>query len=350
MLPRNLPLVLYMEGALTGPSGKMGFGVLRYSPNPIVAVIDSTQAGRDASEFGPWRSCPIVSTLEEAKALGAKAMVLGIAPSGGLIPPIWYPDLDRAVANGLGLVNGLHDFLAPRYPQLPQEPTTDGPFIWDIRHEPSGLAPGTGAAADLPCRRLLMVGTDMAVGKMTAGLEIYRTAKESGIKTAFVATGQIGITVTGAGVPLDAVRVDFAAGAIERETIRAAEEVGPEGLVIIEGQGSLAHPGSTANLALLRGACPTHLILCMRAGQKTIRSLEHIKIPPLGDLCRLYEALAAGAGAFPRPVTVAVAVNTADLDDAEAERAIRAVEEELGLPAIDPVREGCERLVAAAMG
>ncbi|RYG44788.1 DUF1611 domain-containing protein, partial [bacterium] len=207
MLPRNLPLVLYMEGALTGPSGKMGFGVLRYSPNPIVAVMDSTQAGRDASEFGPWRSCPVVATLEEAKALGAKVMVLGIAPSGGLVPPVWYPDLDHAVAEGLGLVNGLHDFLAPRYPHLPEEPTEDGPFVWDIRHEPTGLAPGTGAAADLPCRRLLMVGTDMAVGKMTAGLEIYRIAKEAGISTAFVATGQIGITVTGAGVPLDAVRV-----------------------------------------------------------------------------------------------------------------------------------------------
>ncbi|RYG40834.1 DUF1611 domain-containing protein, partial [bacterium] len=138
-------------------------------------------------------------------------------------------------------------------------------------------------------------------------------------------------------------------GAVERETLRAAEEAGPEGLVVIEGQGSLAHPGSTATLPLLRGSCPTHLILCMRAGQRTIRSMEHIKIPPLGDLCRLYEDLGAGAGAFPRPTTVAVAVNTADLDEAEAERVVKSIEDELGLPAVDPVRHGAERLVAAAM-
>ncbi|CAN5685436.1 DUF1611 domain-containing protein [soil metagenome] len=350
MLPRELPLAIYMEDAMSGPSGKMGFGVLRYSPNPVVAVIDSTQTGRDAAEFGPWRSCPIVSGLEEAKGLGAKVLVLGIAPSGGLIPEIWYPDLDRAVAYGLGLVNGLHDSLSPRYPDLPDMPTADGPFVWDIRREPAGLAPGTGAAASLPCRRLLLVGTDMAVGKMTAGLEIHRLALETGVRSEFVATGQIGITVTGTGVPLDAIRVDFSTGAVEREVLRAGAEVGPDGLVIIEGQGSLVHPGSTATLPLLRGGCPTHLILCLRAGQTTLRDYSRIALPPLGALCRLYEDLAEGAGAFPRPKTVAAAVNTSHLDDEEAERAVRAVEAELGLPAVDPVRHGAERLVRAVMG
>lgn len=349
MLPRNLPLALYMEDALTGPSGKMGFGVLRYSPNPVVAVIDSTQKGRDAAEFGPWCSCPVVSNLEEAKSLGAKVLVLGIAPSGGLIPDAWYPEIDGAVANGLGIVNGLHDFLFTRYPDLPTMPVENGPFVWDIRREPEGLAPGTGAAADLPCRRLLLVGTDMAVGKMTVGLEIHRLAQELGIPSGFVATGQIGITVTGAGVPLDAIRVDFSTGAIERETLRAGTEVGPEGLVVIEGQGSLAHPSSTATLPLLRGGCPTHLILCVRAGQTTIRSFSHIAIPPLGALCRLYEDLAEGAGAFSRPKTVAVAVNTSHLDDEAADRAVRELEAELGLPAADPIRHGTERLLRAVM-
>ena len=312
------------------PSGKMGVGVLRYSSNPITCVVDSQTAGRDLfAETGVERDVPIVATVEEAISLGAKAFVLGIAPGGGLIPPAWMPTIDRAVAGGMTVVNGLHDKLAPRY----------GDRVWDIRTEPEGLTPGTGAAGKSMNRRVLMVGTDMAVGKMTAGLELW---KALGPGAAFVATGQIGITVTGAGVPLDAIRVDFSAGAIERETMRnAAAEV-----VVIEGQGSILHPGSTATLALFRGAMPTHLVLCARAGQTHLQGLE-VAIPPLDRLMRLYEEIGEACGSFARPATVGVALNTSDLEDAAARAACDSVERELGIPCDDPVRHGAKRLAAA---
>lgn len=340
VLDPRAPLALYMEGSLTGRSGKMGFGVLRYSPNPVVAVVDSTQAGRDASEFGPWRSCPVVATIEEARAIGATTLVLGIAPLGGMIPAAWYADLDKAVDLGMGLVNGLHDKLGPRYAGK----TIPGQIIWDLRQEPPGLSSGTGAAAKLPGVRLLLVGTDMAVGKMTAGLEIYRAALADGISAAFVATGQIGITITGAGVPLDAIRVDFASGAIEREVVRASEKGAR--LIVVEGQGSLVHPGSTANLPLLRGACPTHLILCARAGQTYLREATHIAIPPLRSLISLYERLGEAVGAFARPKTVAVALNTSGLTPAQAEAASRETSDATALPCFDPIRDGAEGLLA----
>jgi uncharacterized NAD-dependent epimerase/dehydratase family protein len=342
MLRRDQKLAIYMEGAVLGFGGKMGFGVLRYSPNPIVCVIDSQTAGRDMKEAaGMPRTCPIVATVEEAVALGAEVVVLGIAPPGGLIPTAWYPVIDRSVELGLSIVNGLHDLVGPRYPNLPA-----GQWAWDIRVEPEGLKPGTGAAARLTNRRVLLIGTDMAIGKMTAGLEVYRVARERGVKAEFVATGQIGITITGSGVPLDAVRVDFAAGAIEREVLgyREAE------LVIVEGQGSLGHPGSTANLALLRGSMPTHLILCHRAGQTTLTTMAHVPIAPLADLIRLYEDLASACGLFPRPVTVGVALNTGHVaSDEEATAACAEIEQEIGLPCIDPVRHGPGRLIDGLM-
>ena len=342
MLRRDQKLAIFMEGAVFGYGGKMGFGILRYSPNPVVCVIDSQTAGQDIKDIaGVPRSCPIVASVEDAIALGAEVFVLGIAPPGGLIPSPWFHSIDQAVEKGLCVINGLHDLLGPRYPTL-----GDDQWIWDIRIEPADLKPGTGQASTLPNRRVLLVGTDMAVGKMTAGLEIYRTARERGIQAEFVATGQIGITITGAGVPLDAIRVDFSTGSIEREVMRYREA----DLIIVEGQGSLGHPGSTATLPLLRGSMPTHLVLCHRAGQKSLTTLSHVPIAPLGDLIRLYEDLATVSGLFPRPTTVGVALNTAHIaSNSEAIHACRDLEQELGLPCVDPVRHGTQILVDRLM-
>lgn len=341
MLRRDQKLALYLEGNLAGENAKMGIGILRYSPNQVACVIDSTQAGKDVQDIvlSP-RSCPVVATVDEAKAMGADVMVLGIAPPGGLIPAAWYADLDRAVELGMSLVNGLHDLLGLRYPSLPQ-----GQWVWDIRIEPKGLQPGEGRTRHLNNRRVLMIGTDMAIGKMTAGLEINRAARERGIRSEFVATGQIGITIMGTGIPLDAIRVDFASGAVEREVLGFADAE----LVIVEGQGALLHPGSTSTLPLLRGSCATHMVLCHRAGQLGLRRLTEYKLPPMLDYIRLYEDLGETGGAFPRPVCVAIALNTMDFDDAGALEHCRALEAETGLPCVDPIRHGAERLVDAVM-
>lgn len=345
MLERDQPLAIYMQGAVTSNIGKMGSGILRYSPQPIACVIDTEYAGRDVSEvMDSPRSAPIVATVEEAIGLGAKVLVLGIAPQGGLIPAEWNPVIDEAVARGLSVVNGLHDLLAPKYQIL-----QNGQWIWDIRVEPEGIGVASGAARHLKNKRVLMIGTDMAIGKMTAGLEIYRRLRERGVSTEFVATGQIGITVTGKGIPLDAIRVDYACGAVEKSVLEASRPT-PDTLtevVIVEGQGALCHPGSTANLPLLRGSQPTHLILCHKAGQTHLQKQPDIEIPPLGDYIRLYEDLASAAGAFPRPVTIGVALNTSHLDEIEAARAMAQIEREIGLMAVDPIRFGPDRLVNA---
>ncbi len=343
LLDPTLPLALYMEASTRQPAGKMGFGLLRYSPNPIACVIDSEAAGRDAREVTRIpRSAPIVATLAEARALGAEVLVLGIAPPGGRVPEAWWGVIDEAVGLGLSIVNGLHDRLAPRHPAL-----RPGQRIWDMRVEPEGLTVATGAAARLPNRRVVFVGSDMAIGKMSAALEVLRAARARGIDAAFVATGQIGIAIAGRGVALDAVRLDYACGAIEREVLACADAA----LVLVEGQGSLVHPASTATLPLLRGAMPTHLVLCHRAGQRTLARIPEIAIPPLAELARLYEDLAASCRTFPRPRTAAIALNTFHLeDDAAAKRAARALEDETGLPCCDPVRHGAGRLLDALGG
>ncbi len=341
MLSDGARLALFMEGALGDGTGKMGYGVLRYSPHEVVCVIDSNHAGKNVQDVVKTpRSAPVVGTVEEAKAMGADVMILGIAPPGGLIPEPWYPLLDRAVDVGFSLVNGLHDLLGPRYPDL-----GSGQFVWDIRLEPKGIGNGTGAARLMENRRVLLVGSDMAVGKMTAGLELQKSAIESGIKADFVATGQIGILITGKGVPLDAVRVDFASGAIEREVVACDGE-----MVIIEGQGSLIHPGSTSPLPLMRGSMPTHLILCHRAGMKNLPRVPWVEVPEIMRLVKLNEDLAEAGGVFPRPQTAAIALNTGHIDsDEEAREAVDKLAQETGLTVCDPIRDGASLLVEAVM-
>lgn len=338
MLKPNQTLAIFMENAVLDSAGKMGFGVLRYSQNPIACVIDSSVAGQSLRELtGITRDVPIVASVQEAVALGAEVLVLGIAPPGGSIPDDWYPIIDAAVGNGMSVINGLHDHLGPRYPSL-----REGQWMWDVRVEPEDIGVGFGDAAAMTNKRVLFIGTDMAVGKMTAGLELYRALIERGTRVGFVATGQIGITITGSGIPLDAIRVDFASGAVEKAVLSHSEAE----VVIIEGQGALIHPGSTANLPLMRGSMPTHFILCHRAGARTLERRPGIMIPPLGDYIRMYEDLASACGSFPRPETLGVCLNTSKIgSDEDALSECNRISEELGLPVTDPIRFGIQPLV-----
>lgn len=341
MLEPSQPIALFAEATMGSLNAKMAEGILRYGSNPVVAVIDSTQTGKRVRDLCTIDSdVPIVGSLAKAQALGAQVLVLGTAPSGGRLPQEWVSVLEQAVAEGMSLVNGMHDRLHPMF----ESRLRAGQWVWDLR-VPQGDAPriGMARAAGLNNTRVLMVGTDMAIGKMTAGLELTRSLQDMGSDAAFLATGQTGIAITGRGIPLDAIRVDHAGGAVERLVLEAADHE----IVVVEGQGSLLHPGSTATLPLMRGSCATHLILCHRAGMETLIDATHVRIPPLAQVIALNEALARAAGALTPARVVAIALNTARLSPDKAEAAIKATEDETGLPATDPLRHGAGTLARA---
>lgn len=184
----------------------------------------------------------------------------------------------------------------------------------------------------------------MAVGKMSTSLEIYRAAQTRGIKTEFVATGQGGLAIVGQGIALDAVRVDFAAGAVEKIVMELGQQCD---LLLVEGQGSLIHPGSTATLPLIRGTQPTGLILVHRAGQKHIYNLPQILIPPLPEVIQLYEAIASVGDTFGTVKVKAVALNTFHLDEEAAKIAIQETQQLTGLPCTDAIRFNANYLLDA---
>ena len=367
MLSAAAPVVLLLHHGLDNLGGKTGLTLLRYRSGPILAVIDPDHAGGCLREItGIDRAVPVVASMAQALPLltsapssradggepgTAAVAVVGLAPAGGRLDEGVRADLEIALQAGLCLASGLHTRLGddPHLAALVQP----GRWIWDLRQEPAELPVASALAASLPGRRWLAVGSDMSVGKMSACLELQAAATSRGLDARFVGTGQAGILISGRGVALDAVRVDYAAGAVERAVLDAAEAAGPETLVLVEGQGSFCHPGSSATLPLLRGSQPTALLLVHRAGQVTIRNHPQIPLPPLNELITTLEAMAALArpqgAAVPPPRVRAIALNTGHLGADAAAEALAATAALTGLPCHDPVRAGGGSLLEALL-
>lgn len=338
-------LAILLHDGIRGIQGKTGLALLRYSESPIVAAIDQQCAGESLPALtGIAREVPIVATLTQALAYAPDVLAIGIAPSGGVLPDDWQQEIKQAVTAGLSIINGLHTPLST-VPEL-RDSLQSGQWIWDVRQEPLNLTIGSGKARSLACQRVLTVGTDMGVGKMSTSLELNSAALRRGLRSKFLATGQAGLMIAGDGVPLDAVRVDFAAGAVEQLVMRFGNDYD---VLHIEGQGSLLHPGSTATLPLIRGTQPTQMILVHRAGQTHIRNHPHVLIPPLAQVIKLYETVAAAGGAFEPVKVVAIALNTAHLDIQSAQQEIAQIQAETRLPCTDPVRFGTETLLNSVM-
>ncbi len=351
-MPRLTPenrVVLLMHEVLGQYPGKIGHGLLRYGVAPIVVVIDRATAGRSLREItGIATDIPIVASLEEALAFAPDVMIPAISPPGGMLPAGWAEEIEAALRAGLSIANGLHIAMnrEPRFADLLHRP---GQFLWDVRQEPAGLTTGSGQARLAAARRVLFVGTDMNIGKMTAALELDRQARSQGLRSKFLATGQTGIMIAGEGVPLDAVKLDYAPGAVEKLILDSSDN---HDYLFVEGQGSLFHPSSTATLALIRGSMPTHLILVHRAGQHAIKGLPWVRLPSLPEAIDLYERVSTmrtTTGENFSPKVVGIALNTANLSATEAQTALDEAAQETGLPVADVVRNGAQALLETVL-
>ncbi|MEM6450908.1 MAG: DUF1611 domain-containing protein [Cyanobacteria bacterium P01_D01_bin.105] len=342
MLKPEDRIAIFMHDGLKGAKGKTGISLLRYSQNPIVAVIDETTTGESVQALtGVDRDVPIVRTVEEALPLAPTVLAIGLAPSGGRLPAPQYAEVKRAVQAGLSVMNGLHTLMNDD-PEV-AENIQPGRWVWDMRKEPSGLIVGSGRARLLACDRVLTVGTDMAVGKMSTSIELNRAAKAKGLRSKLIATGQTGLMIGEAGIPLDAIRVDYASGAVEQCLLKH----GPShDILFVEGQGSLLNPASTATLPLIRGTQPNHLILVHKSNLTQIQHFPEFKIPPITEVVKLYEAVVSAGGTFAPAKVAGIALNTFGLSDKGAMEAIASIADKTGLPCADVVRFGGEFLLS----
>jgi uncharacterized NAD-dependent epimerase/dehydratase family protein len=339
--------LILADGDFSAMTSKTANCVIRYLPDRVVGVVDRRTAGRTVQEvLGFGGAIPVVADMAAGLALGPDAILIGIAPIGGRLPAEWHAGLLQALDHGCDIWSGLHTFLGDD-PVLAARARERGRTIRDVRKPPAGLPVADGLARHVEPLVVLTVGTDCNVGKMTAQLQLAGQLREAGLRTRFVATGQTGIFIEGWGIAVDAVVADFVAGAAEQLVLEGAKGAD---VVLVEGQGSINHPGySGVTLGLLHGSCPNALVLCHQATRTHIseyRDKAWMTIPPLSEYVRLYEV--AGSAVWPTRV-VGVCLNTWDLDDAAARRACEAASRECGLPCTDPVRFPADRSVLDAL-
>jgi uncharacterized NAD-dependent epimerase/dehydratase family protein len=335
--PEKRYLIL-AEGKSADPHyGKTARGVVRYSPHPTVAILDSTRAGETHDGIA------IVGAVNDALCFNPTTALVGVATQGGRFPPAWRELLRSCVAKGLDVENGLHEFLTDDA-ELVDLAARHGVELRDLRKPPADLNVPTGENLELDARVVLTVGSDCAIGKMTVALELDRAARERGLRSVFVPTGQTGIAIAGWGISVDAVVSDFLAGAAERLVVEGARQ---GDLLWVEGQGALLHPAySGVTLGLMHGSAPHAYVLCHQAGAAAIEGYPEQPIPPLSELVELHERASLTA----RPARVAcIALNTRAFGEAEARTAVTEAEAETGLPADDPVRFGATKLVEAVL-
>lgn len=309
------------DGIQGGCYGKTGLSFLRFCRDKVVAVIADTSimSGVFSPEIG---SVPVVRSIHEAVKLGANTFLIGIAPYGGQMPAELYHDLKDAFEYDLFIVNGLHTEIFP--------PNTSKQHkILNIRHQQFPIGTASALAANLTCRRVLTIGTNMSVGKMTSALCLNAEFRRRSINSKFIATGQGGIMISGRGIALDALPLDFAAYALEQMILDYASD---SDILIVEGQGSLLHPGSSITLALLRGCCPTDLILC-HAPDELPSSLEN-EAASLKELADIYVQLASIIPQSPKPILQAIAINSSILGK-HSEKYSMFISNFLGIPVVD---------------
>ena len=320
---------------LATPNGKTAHGVLRYRGDSVAAVIDSHYAGKRVDEVLPWleSTAPIVASFDEALAFDPNALLIGVATEGGHLPPALRAPLLAAVDAGLEIVSGLHDLLRDDA-EIVARAQRSGSRLWDVRLPPPSIPLFSGAAYRIPEHVVLAVGSDCAVGKMTAMLEVERAAKAAGVRAEFVATGQTGILIAGKGIAVDRVISDFVTGAAEQLVLQAARDAD---VVLVEGQGGIFHPAyAPVTFGLLYGCAPDALVLCHRANKTHIDGFD-VELPSLAELVAVHEEL---VGRIKPARVAAIALDTSSLDAQRARRAIELAAAQTTLFVDDPVRSG----------
>jgi uncharacterized NAD-dependent epimerase/dehydratase family protein len=280
----------------------------------------------------------------EAKARGARAMVIGVANIGGAINPSWMPMLLEALGAGLDLIGGLHTRLSDQ-PQLQATARRLGRRLIDVRVPPPNIPVATGRKRT--GKRLLTVGTDCALGKKYTALALAKGFVQRGVSADFRATGQTGILIAGGGMPMDAVVADFEAGAAEILSPDAA----PDHWDVIEGQGSLFHPAyAGVSLGLLHGSQPDVIVVCHEAGRESVLGMPGYALPTIAETIEMNLKLGRRTNSAIR--CGGVSINTSSLSSEAAEQYLERVSAEVGLPAADPMRAGSrfDRLVEACLG
>lgn len=337
--------VVYCEANFGAPDGKTANGLVRHSERyRIASVIDSTKAGRDAGDVlgDEANGIPICADLAAAIDHSGRMpdfLIFGVAPASGMLSPTEREVLLGAMAGGINIVNGLHEFLNED-PEFAAAAAAYGVTILDVRRPRAkkDLRMFSGRIETVTCPRIAVLGTDGAIGKRTTATILTKALNEHGIKAVLVGTGQTGL-IQGAryGVALDAIPCQFCSGEMESTIVEAFEGEHPD-VIIVEGQGALSHPAYISSAFILRGSRPDAVILQHAPARARLGDFPDVKTPTPADEIALIET-------FADTKVIGLTINHEDMSDAEVTAAMVMYEAELGIPATDALTRPTDALV-----
>ncbi len=323
------PYLILLGSEKNATYAKTGLGLVQWCPDLIAGQLRFPDCEVDLN-------VPDISVKEAVKN-GVGSLIIGVAPIGGVIPDSWWEVIEEAAKVGLDIVNGLHLRLED-FPVIVAAANGSNARLINIRIPPANLPVGTGKKRS--GKRILMVGTDCASGKKYTALMLDRAMRKEGMNSTFRATGQTGIMIAGEGIPIDAVPADFISG--------AAELVSPNNdhdhWDVIEGQGSIFHPGyAGVSLGLLFGSQPDAFVVCHEATRKVIYGWEHYSLPSIRECIDLHMLIGGRTNPFIK--CVGISVNTSGLPSDKRKQYLDNLTEEIGLPCVDPLINGCDAIV-----
>jgi uncharacterized NAD-dependent epimerase/dehydratase family protein len=339
-------IAILAEGAFELHHAKTATGVIRYGRDQVVAVIDSTRSGQSVAQalgVDLGKDIPVVRDIHEALSYQPDTLLIGIAPQGGDLPDAWRWQLITAMGHGLNVINGLHVFFSEDE-ELRAAADKWGVTIWDVRRPPEKRRVALYTPHRPGSHIVLAVGSDCATGKMTAMLEMDREARQRGLNSEFVATGQTGVMISGNGLPVDRIISDFVSGLVEEMVLDFANTYD---WVFVEGQGALNHPGySPVTLGLIHGALPDAMIFCHQAGTTAIDGYD-CPFPPIKRMIEINEDAVNWLHPRHNSKVVGISLMTPYLTEAQAFDEIKRIEDETGLPTTDIWRFGAGKLMDA---
>lgn len=328
-LQLNAPYLIMVGDMGDETYAKTGLGIVQWRPDLVVGQLRFTGCKVDLG-------VPDMSVSEAANA-GVRSLVIGVAPIGGIVPDSWWHTIEKAAHAGLDIVCGLHLRLND-YPTVVDAARASGARLVDVRVPPANIPIASGKKRT--GKRVLMVGTDCAIGKKYTALALNKAVQKAGMKSTFRATGQTGIMLAGEGIPIDAVVADFIAG--------AAELLSPDNESdhwdVIEGQGSLFHPAySGVTLGLMHGSQPDAFVLCHDATRNQISGWEHKTLPSIQMAIEQHVLLGRHANSNIR--CIGISVNTSKLSEEQRQLYLSGLKRETDLPCVDPLINGCNDII-----
>ena len=337
--------VIYCEANFGAIDGKTANGLVRNSEKyKILSVIDSQLAGQDTGMLldGAVNGIPLYWDLHEAITQAGRTpdlLIVGVAPTNGLLSQTERNVLLHAMSRGLSVVNGLHEFLNDD-PEFAAAAAINNVTIDDVRRprDKVDLRMFSGRILDVTCPRIAVLGTDGAIGKRTTATVLTKVLRDAGVNAVLVGTGQTSL-IQGAryGTALDAVPAQFVTGELEAEVVEAFDREAPD-VIIVEGQGALSHPTYLSSTAVLRGSRPSAVILQHAPARKTISDYPAFPMPtPLSEI-NLIET-------FADTKVIGLTLNHEDMSDSEVTAAIAMNELELGVPVTDALTRPTDRLL-----